>query len=870
MATSAMSPKKKAAFATPDRDGSELTLEAHTATASITVKTVTPPTPNVAGNKQVRFDKDDSNMTGSSGKSRGLVSRRGGRYGSPSRSNSNSTTTAVLEYKTYRSPKRETRASTPAAESSSSIDNGVPSLCSSNTGYHVREELAPSQISCDKAETTSPLHEEALASALSPSKKKQAQVTFSPRPSEHGMDKLKKTPTRSPSSHHFHNLPSLQDAKLSSPCGIFLSPCPPSPSAYATIAANPSFDTDKGYEEEKKTQDRERAVATPTDFALDFGKGHQSSASFDASNVLAWLQSPTANGLFSPGGGLGSALNTPRARTPRTPTHTSFFFSDVASLPRNGEFASPKSKRGGASGGMSSMISISPLASSKRRFSPRKPRSMPMLGDSPSKKELDAVHMAERDLMEDEDLSVLLQLASHSNTPRSSKDGSDVFRSPRGRKGGDYRDSSNPALQLPIIGGHHHSDPSGTTKLARKNVMMEDSNADDFAPPPLGIRSSSSGASREVFSRDEGDKLTSSSKDSTKENDSSDGPFKKKSKSKKNRKGAPHSTYAMPPYPPRDAPYYTMPGGMPAMPPGGSMRVVVGAPPPRSKKSSSGSPARHSQHGGSPPRHPHYPMPPDGYGGPHPPGSMYPPPPHYHHPSHMGVPPPPHMGVPPPYYPHHAPHHMPPMYQPHPPSTKSMKGSGKKSKGSKSTKSSSAKRPAPVLSSQVVGGKGSKSTQSPASKKPRKSSPKASASKKKKTPTATTSNPAVTEAGSDPPVNRQKTAAAIAAVNAASGGKNDRAAALAAAILRGVTMRPSGKWQAQLYYAGKSRYIGVFDTREKAALAYEIAREKLKSDNKSPADQSAQSLKATENAVNAARKAAFEGVNEKDPRVTGK
>lgn len=76
--------------------------------------------------------------------------------------------------------------------------------------------------------------------------------------------------------------------------------------------------------------------------------------------------------------------------------------------------------------------------------------------------------------------------------------------------------------------------------------------------------------------------------------------------------------------------------------------------------------------------------------------------------------------------------------------------------------------------------------------------------------------------------------------------------------------------QAQLYYAGKSRYIGVFDTREKAALAYEIAREKLKSDNKSPADQSAQSLKATENAVNAARKAAFEGVNEKDPRVTMK
>ena len=35
---------------------------------------------------------------------------------------------------------------------------------------------------------------------------------------------------------------------------------------------------------------------------------------------------------------------------------------------------------------------------------------------------MDVSHMADRDLLEDEDLSVLLQLASHSNTPRS-KDG---------------------------------------------------------------------------------------------------------------------------------------------------------------------------------------------------------------------------------------------------------------------------------------------------------------------------------------------------------------------------------------------------------------------------------------------------------------
>ena len=64
--------------------------------------------------------------------------------------------------------------------------------------------------------------------------------------------------------------------------------------------------------------------------------------------------------------------------------------------------------------------------------------------------------------------------------------------------------------------------------------------------------------------------------------------------------------------------------------------------------------------------------------------------------------------------------------------------------------------------------------------------------------------------------------------------------------------------QAQLNFAGKSRYIGVFDTREKAALAYEIAREKLKKGPKDHLDP-----KATENLVNQARKAAFEGVNEK-------
>jgi hypothetical protein len=44
---------------------------------------------------------------------------------------------------------------------------------------------------------------------------------------------------------------------------------------------------------------------------------------------------------------------------------------------------------------------------------------------------------------------------------------------------------------------------------------------------------------------------------------------------------------------------------------------------------------------------------------------------------------------------------------------------------------------------------------------------------------------------------------------------------------RGITMRSSGKWQAQLYFHGKSRYIGMFNTREEAALAFKLVRTRL-------------------------------------------
>ena len=77
------------------------------------------------------------------------------------------------------------------------------------------------------------------------------------------------------------------------------------------------------------------------------------------------------------------------------------------------------------------------------------------------------------------------------------------------------------------------------------------------------------------------------------------------------------------------------------------------------------------------------------------------------------------------------------------------------------------------------------------------------------------------------PKDNEKINEAINAVRRSGGGKQKKSDDKGS-LPRGVTMRPSGKWQAQLYYAGKSRYIGVFDSREKACLAYEISREVLK------------------------------------------
>ena len=96
--------------------------------------------------------------------------------------------------------------------------------------------------------------------------------------------------------------------------------------------------------------------------------------------------------------------------------------------------------------------------------------------------------------------------------------------------------------------------------------------------------------------------------------------------------------------------------------------------------------------------------------------------------------------------------------------------------------------------------------------------------------------------------------AAIKVVNDKYGDGEKKQKRLAMATFRGVTCRPSGKWQAQVYYARKSRYIGVFESRENACLAYEVARELLHAEDIDP-DTEDKVKTASEIAI--ARKAAF-------------
>jgi hypothetical protein len=115
----------EAAFATPDREGN-YNVDATMAPKSEKeddeqLNTVTPL--DGEGDKQVRFDENDR---------KSLVSRRGGRLGSPAAApprvtaapSSSKDDAPVLEFKTFRSPQR-----------TKEVENDtIPSLCSTNSG----------------------------------------------------------------------------------------------------------------------------------------------------------------------------------------------------------------------------------------------------------------------------------------------------------------------------------------------------------------------------------------------------------------------------------------------------------------------------------------------------------------------------------------------------------------------------------------------------------------------------------------------------------------------------------------------------------------------------------------------------------------
>jgi len=863
---------------------------------------------NAAAGKHVRFgaeQEDTSKDSETATSKRGLVSRRGGRYVSPGRPLTAANASTPKEG-AFCTPKASTDDSVPALCSTNSVGIvSLPSECENapkqgtpkrpaqlkGEAYEEDAANAPSSISCGGAmHITSPLAS-TRKDALSFDDADSKSYVRSPVPSTSCSDRFKKTPTKSPS--HFQSLPPLDDPKLNSPVGFILSPGGPNTPSYKTMRdafekEDKDDKDDSSLSEKIRDYTKEKFALTPTNFSLDYGR---SSTTFDTSNVLNWLQSPTANGLFSPGG-LNSIMNTPKGplipRTPGTPSvSTSFFFSDVAGLargdtPKRGDETAKSPKKG-----LSNIICISPLASSRSRGTAHAANTPinyndifaspnPLLEDSPPTKasllqrptngkngstndpSLDAMHNAERDLMQDEDLSVLLQLAG-GNTPRGADrsgkaSGGHVFRA-GSRKGDDPSDRENlPGLQLPIIGDRQGD--SSAARLARKSHARDPNEKDSFVKPTLGIRKTSSKAHKENNIDIHPGKALA--QEEIKPNQ----VLSKSTISKPLTTGSHPYPQHSHPYPPRP-PTSDMYSGYPSMPPhgmrpSGRMSVVVGGPPP-SSRAPKANPAPRS-HMTPAHRRPSYSSQ-DTYP---PPGMSYPPPPHHGHypphPVHMGA-----MGGHP-YHSHYAPpprHHAPPphahlpMYaSQHHAAPTSKISPAKKSKASKAAKQQQQQHhlPLAVPSQPNVAKRPSISSDSG---KPAKKAKKSTSTKRKN------KSPQLTEKA-----DRQRAAQTIAAVNAASGGKNDKAAALAAAILRGVTMRPSGKWQAQLYFAGKSRYIGVFDTREKAALAYEIAREKLKSE-KSAAD-GALTPKQTENAVNAARKAAFDGVNEKDPRLGGK
>lgn len=581
--------------------------------------------------------------------------------------------------------------------------------------------------------------------------------------------------------------------------------------------------------------------------------------------------------MFSPGGYVASAVNTPREyygagpRTPRTPSdRAGFFFSDVAGLPSGAEGYSPRiSGRRQPQHPLSNLICVSPLATNKSK--PGTPinyknifdsphgrhasagaggRAAPYMGSRSGKKgkksadatTLEAVHMAERDLMEDEDLSVLLQLASAA-TPRGH---------PAHARYGQMAGEAPSNLQLPVIGkgGPAHAGDSPSKLVARKNAPGsaarhpgQSRHAQHFRPPalPSGSGPGAKGSASSTKVSAKGEKKTPSPTAAGEPGSRPVGSGGEYMHGYHSYNPGAHPAFMGHPMGP---PGGWKPGAGPPPPHARGPPPPYGAPPPPgsgSKEKGTSAPHRHMYHPNFPPHMAYHMM-------------HFPPQPNARHPMNAAA-------------------YGPPLKMKEGSSPNSKGNSSGKGSGGNSSNASSPSRSSPKAASKskdksksataTATKRKSTSGSQPTPTSAKKSKPSSPKKKKKNKSARKTGGQASStggnSGGSTSSADRQKSTKSAAAITAIAGGKNKEAAALAAAILRGVTMRPSGKWQAQMYFAGKSRYIGVFDTREKAALAYEIARAKLQ---KAKANNN-----NTEDAVNDARRAAFDGVNEKDPRL---
>lgn len=781
------------------------------------------------------------------------------------------------------------------------LSNGLPKQHQSEKG------LSPNQ----------PSHLKKEIGKENPNELRQSHIVRSPLPSKENQIR-DADPRRTPI---FGKL-AFHDAR--SPTGLFSSPYSPldiiadSPSfdqSTPRITTHPILNTDQTSSSEGKANSNSSGIKSNDHVMANAARSSSPTTPRPTdSNPFSWLTSPS-QAFFSPNPSeSGRATNS----TINTPTFSSMFFQEnVKGLTPIGAGTQNDDKKGNTqihdiqrNHPYSKMICISPLASSKKQR-------CKSTGDLPNysfhkdggrdrkQESYDDIlnvpltsptlhfdmHIAEKDLMEDEDLSVLLQLASSSNANNS------MSNSPIGQK--KYSLHVPPSkvtpssLQLPLMSGPETNNQSSNfpPKIARMTFrksntsnQMDQNLPNDFAPPSLQIRPNTScnfpnrvtqppSSNRSLHSDNtkvKNSPPTKHIKPTTKQQTGKgQAPNDSTKKTKNPSKVKPvishdQTHHSASNYPPRNT--MPMPSGnyqYPNVP--GPHPHNMHPPPVSGGHDANVRPVMNSNigyhdgmnHSGPPigdmrPMQHH--MPPNNY------AQNTNPNPHMRaHTLPSGqIPTMPSQGNmgPSPY--HHYPHppqtiHSTGQYAPY----TTLNQSHSKSKIT-NKKGNIYGQDFHAQGNHRQRSRKGKSTPSPSTKRPGGGSDMIGSGKKKAKPT-----PPKAKKGSGSGKNKSSSKN-LTSSTFDSGDKNAHAAALAAAILRGVTMRPSGKWQAQLYYAGKSRYIGVFDTREKAALAYEIAREKLKSGKSS--DVNNQCIQDTDAAVSMARKAAFEGVNEPDPR----